>query len=35
MIFSLPLKFENEEGAPLSAIAEFRDFPEEKEMEAL
>ena len=35
MLFALPLKFENADGAPVRAIAEFRDFPEEKEMEAL
>ena len=33
MLFALPLKFENADGAPVRAIAEFRDFPEEKEME--
>ena len=32
---ALPLKYENADGAPVRAIAEFRDFPEEKEMEAL
>ena len=35
MLFALPLKFENADGAPVRAIAEFRDFPEEKEMETL
>jgi kynurenine formamidase len=35
MFFALPVKFENADGAPVRAIAEFRDFPEgmEKEME--
>ena len=32
MFFALPLKFENADGAPVRAIAEFRDFPD-KEME--
>ena len=32
MFFALPLKFENADGAPVRAIAEFRDFPE-KEMD--
>ena len=31
MFFALPLKYENADGAPVRAIAEFRDFPEEKE----
>ena len=31
---TMPLKFENADGAPVRAIAEFRDFPEEKEMDA-
>ena len=35
MFFALPLKFENADGAPVRAVAEFRDFPEEKEMEDL
>ena len=34
MFFALPLKFENADGAPVRAIAEFREFEEEKEMEA-
>lgn len=34
MFFALPLKFENADGAPVRAIAEFRDFPE-KEFERL
>ena len=29
MLFALPLKFEKADGAPVRAIAEFRDFPEE------
>ena len=35
MFFALPVKFENADGAPVRAIAEFRDFPEaaEKEMQ--
>ena len=35
MFFALPVKFKNADGAPVRAIAEFRDFPEpeEKEME--
>ena len=34
MFFALPVKFEGADGAPVRAIAEFRDFPEpEKEME--
>ena len=35
MFFALPLKFEGADGAPVRAIAEFRDFPEDtqKEME--
>lgn len=28
MFFALPLKYENADGAPVRAIAEFRDFPE-------
>ena len=35
MLFALPLKFENADGAPVRAIAEFRDFPENKEAETL
>lgn len=35
MLFALPLKFENADGAPVRAIAEFRDFPENKEAEML
>lgn len=31
MFFALPLKYKNADGAPVRAIAEFRDFPEEKE----
>ena len=36
MFFALPLKFADADGAPVRAIAEFRDFPEpeEKEMDA-
>ena len=34
MFFALPLKFADADGAPVRAIAEFRDFPdEEKEMQ--
>lgn len=33
MFFALPLKFENADGAPVRAIAEFRDFTEEDEKE--
>ncbi len=33
MFFALPLKFEDADGAPVRAVAEFRDFPEETEME--
>jgi len=33
MFFALPLKFENADGAPVRAIAEFRDFPEPEEKE--
>lgn len=37
MFFALPVKFKNADGAPVRAIAEFRDFPDpvdaEKEME--
>ena len=32
MFFALPLKFEDADGAPVRAVAEFRDFPE-KELE--
>lgn len=32
MLFALPLKYDHSDGAPVRAIAEFRDFPE-KEME--
>ena len=31
MLFALPLKFQKADGAPVRAIAEFRDFPEERE----
>ncbi len=31
MLFALPLKFEMADGAPVRAIAEFRDFPDEEE----
>lgn len=30
MFFALPIKFENADGAPVRAIAEFRDFPEKE-----
>ncbi len=30
MFFALPLKFEDADGAPVRAIAEFRDFPRGK-----
>lgn len=33
MFFALPLKFENADGAPIRAIAEFRDFTEREEQE--
>ena len=35
MFFALPVKFENADGAPVRAIAEFREFPDaaEKEMQ--
>ncbi|SFP50816.1 Kynurenine formamidase [Oscillibacter sp. PC13] len=35
MFFALPLKFEDADGAPVRAIAEFRDFPEPEEKEML
>ena len=35
MLFALPLKFENADGAPVRAVAEFRDVPEGKETDAL
>lgn len=31
MLFALPLKFERADGAPVRAVADFRDFPEERE----
>ncbi|WP_295581494.1 cyclase family protein [uncultured Oscillibacter sp.] len=30
MLFALPMKFQNADGAPIRAVAEFRDFPEEE-----
>ena len=33
MFFALPLKFADADGAPVRAIAEFRDFPEKEMME--
>lgn len=34
-LYALPLKFENADGAPVRAVAEFRDVPEGKETDAL
>jgi kynurenine formamidase len=34
MFFALPLKYANADGAPVRAIAEFRDFPEKEMTEA-
>lgn len=34
MLFALPLKYDNADGAPVRAIAEFRDFSETRETQA-